>query len=123
MTETREAATTPEDLARLFVERVNARDARGAAALYAPDAVMAYPAGTATVGREAIQAVLQRLIDHAPLPFRVEEPLPTVRHGDLALTSTRSADDTGGRVKVARREADGTWLRIIDRPEVPGATA
>lgn len=39
--------------------------------------------------------------------------------GDLALTSTRSADNTGVRVQVARRQTDGTWLRIIDRPEVP----
>jgi hypothetical protein len=51
--------------------------------------------------------------------FQPEEPLPTVRFGDLALTSTRPADDTGGRVQVARRQADGTWPRIIDRPELP----
>ncbi len=119
MTQNREPATTPEDLARLFVERVNARDAEGVAELYATDAVMAYPPGTATVGRAAIRAVIQRLIDHAPLPFQVEEPLPTVRQGDLALTSTRDADGTGGRVQVARLQADGSWLRIIDRPEVP----
>lgn len=119
MTENLAVATTPEDLARLFVERVNARDADGVAALYAPDAVMAYPAGSVTVGRDAIRAVVEKLIAFAPLPFAVEPPLPTVRHGDLALTSTRPADGTGGRVQVAQRQADGTWLRIIDRPEVP----
>jgi len=37
---------------------------------------------------------------------------------DLALTSTRSADNTGVRVQVLRRQPDGSWLRIIDRPEV-----
>ena len=42
-----------------------------------------------------------------------------MRSGDLALTSTRSADGTGGRVQVARRQADGSWLRVIDRPELP----
>ena len=36
-----------------------------------------------------------------------------------ALTSTRSADNTGVRVQVLRRQPDGSWLRIIDRPEVP----
>jgi hypothetical protein len=51
--------------------------------------------------------------------FRPEEPLPTLRFGDLALTSTRPADNTGGRVQVARRQPDGTWLRIMDRPETP----
>ncbi|MET9616163.1 YybH family protein [Kitasatospora indigofera] len=119
---TRTRATTPEDLARLFVERANARDAEGLAELYAPDAVLAYPAGASTVGREAIRAVCERMLEHAPLPFPVEEPLPTVRYGDLALTSTRDADGTGGRVQVARRQPDGSWLRIIDRPEVPAAT-
>lgn len=112
-------ATEPEDLTRLFVERANAGDADGMAALYAPDAVLAYPPGSSTVGREAIRAVLERMLEHAPRPFPLESPLPTVRYGDLALTSSRSADDTGGRVQVARRQPDGTWLRIIDRPELP----
>jgi hypothetical protein len=28
-------------------------------------------------------------------------------------------DNTGVRVQVLRRQPDGSWLRIIDRPEVP----
>jgi hypothetical protein len=52
--------------------------------------------------------------------FELEEALPTVRNGDLAVTSTRSADNTGGLVQVARRQPDGTWLRVIDRPEIRG---
>lgn len=123
MTDTaaRDTAKTPEDLARLFVERANAKDADGLAALYAPDAVLAYPPGSTTVGREAIRAVCERLVAYAPQPFEVEEALPTVRYGDLALTSTKPADGTGGRVQVARRQPDGTWLRIIDRPEAAPA--
>ncbi|HET6500586.1 MAG TPA: nuclear transport factor 2 family protein [Amycolatopsis sp.] len=117
MNNERERATEPEDLARLFVERCNARDAEGLAELYAPDAVLAFPPGSATVGRAAIRAVLERMLEVAPLPFPLEEPLPTVRYGDLALTSTRPADNTGGRSQVARRQPDGTWVRIIDRPE------
>ncbi|MET7936431.1 SgcJ/EcaC family oxidoreductase [Streptomyces sp. NPDC005322] len=124
MTETRARATTPEELARLFVERANARDAEGLAELYAPDAVLAYPPGSSTVGREAIRAVCERMLEHATAPFQVEEALPTVHYGDLALTSTRAADNTGGRVQVARRQPDGTWLRIMDRPEIrPAAGA
>jgi GrpB-like predicted nucleotidyltransferase (UPF0157 family) len=34
-------------------------------------------------------------------------------------TSTRSADNTGVRAQVLRRHSDGSWLRIMDRPEVP----
>jgi uncharacterized protein (TIGR02246 family) len=119
MQQTREAARQPEDLTRLFVQRANAGDARGIAALYAADAVLAYPPGSATTGRDAILAVIGQMLEHAPRPFPEEEPLPTVRYGDLALTSTRSADGKGDRVQVTRREPDGTWLRIIDRPEMP----
>jgi ketosteroid isomerase-like protein len=114
----RERAQQPEDLAMLFVQRALERDADGLTDLYEPDAVLAYPPGQQTVGRDAIHAVFSALLAAAP-PFKVEEPLPTLRFGDLALTSTRPADGTGGRVQVARRQPDGTWLRIMDRPEAP----
>ena len=52
--------------------------------------------------------------------FELEEALPTVRNGDLAVTSTRPADNTGGRVQLVRRQPDGSWLRVIDRPETWG---
>jgi len=115
----RERARQPEDLARLFVQRALQRDADGLAELYEPEAVLAYPPGHETVGRDAIRAVMAKLTAAAP-DFKPEEPLPTLRFGDLALTSTRPADNTGGRVQVARRQPDGTWLRIMDRPELPG---
>jgi ketosteroid isomerase-like protein len=111
-------AMEPEEVTRLVAERLNAGDAAGAAALYEPEAVLAYPADRPTTGRAAIQAVYQRLVD-AGVRFGMEPQLPTVRFEDLALTSTRSADNTGVRVQVLRRQPDGSWLRIIDRPEVP----
>ncbi|GAA3798340.1 MULTISPECIES: YybH family protein [Amycolatopsis] len=110
-------ARTPEDLAVMFVERANARDAKALSELYAEDAVLAFPPGSQTVGRDAIREVLERLVEQGG-EFQVEEPMPTVYYGDLALCSTRPADNTGGRVQVARRQPDGTWLRIIDRPEI-----
>ncbi|MCU1681991.1 MAG: ketosteroid isomerase-like enzyme [Amycolatopsis sp.] len=119
MTQNRERATEPEALARLFAQRANAGDAEGLAALYEEDAVLAYPPGSATVGREAILKVLEEMLKHLS-DFKVEEALPTVYHGDLALTSTKSADNTGGRTQVVRRQPDGSWLRIIDRPEIRG---
>jgi uncharacterized protein (TIGR02246 family) len=109
-------AAKPEDLARMFVERAKAGDANGLADLYEPDAVLAYPPGSTTIGREAILEVFKQMIA-SPIEFKVEESLPTLHQGDLALTSTRPADGTGGRTQVARRQPDGTWLRIIDRPE------
>jgi ketosteroid isomerase-like protein len=117
MTE-RARANEPEDLARLFVERANAGDAEGLAQLYEPDAVLGFPPGQRTVGRDAIRAVCEKLVASGQ-HFEIEEPLPTLRAGDLALTSTRPADNTGGRVQVVRRQPDGSWLRVIDRPELP----
>jgi uncharacterized protein (TIGR02246 family) len=116
MTNRRVRAEQPEDLARLFVELANAKDAEGLANLCEPDAVLAFPPGQETVGRAAIREVMEQMLAHAPT-FTVEEPLPTLRHGDIALTSTRPSDNTGGRVQVARRQPDGSWLRILDRPE------
>jgi uncharacterized protein (TIGR02246 family) len=112
----RERATTPEDLTRLFVERANAADAEGVAALYEPDAVLAYPPGAFTVGRDAIEALFEKMFAGRP-HFEPEAPLPTVAWGDLALTSTPPKDGAGARAQVVRRQTDGTWLRAIDQPE------
>jgi len=112
----RETATHPEDLTRLFVERANDGDAEGIALLYEEDAVMAYPPGQTTVGRAAIQALWEEVLSHRP-HFEPESPLPTLRSGDIALTSTPPRDESGARAQVVRRQPDGTWLRLLDQPE------
>ncbi len=112
----RATARHPEDLTRLFVERANAGDARGIAELYEPDAVMAYPPGGTTVGRDAIRELWTEVLSHAP-HFEPEDPLPTLVSGDLALTSTVAKDGAGARAQVVRRQADGSWLRLLDQPE------
>lgn len=119
MTGGREQAMQPEDLTRLFVERANAGDAEGLAALYEPDAVLAFPPGHMTVGREAIRAVFEQMVAQVP-HFEAEESLPTVRSGDLALTATRAKDEAGARAQVVRRQPDGSWLRVLDRSDFRG---
>jgi uncharacterized protein (TIGR02246 family) len=116
MTNHTEQAHIPEDLTRLFVERANAGDAAGVAALYEHDAVMAYPPGEQTVGRDAIQALWEKVLAGRP-QFKPEVPLPTLIAGELALTSTAPRDGAGARAQVARRQPDGTWLRVLDQPE------
>jgi len=113
---TREKAATPEDLTRLFVERSNAGDADGVAELYEPDAVMAYPPGQLTIGRDAIRHLWKSVLAHRP-HFTPEPPLPTLICGDIALTSTPPSDGAGARAQVVRRQADGSWLRVLDQPE------
>jgi uncharacterized protein (TIGR02246 family) len=111
-----EKAGKPEDLTRLFVERANNGDAAGMAALYEEGAVMAYPPGQVTVGREAIRVLLEKMLAKAP-PFEPEDSLPTLVSGDIALTSTAPKDGAGARAQVVRRQTDGTWLRLLDQPE------
>jgi ketosteroid isomerase-like protein len=112
-----ERALVPEDLTRLFVERANARDAAGLAALYEEEAAMAYPPGEVTVGRDRIRALWERLLADAPA-LAPEPPLPTLISGDIARTTTIARDGAGVRAQVARRQPDGTWLRVLDQPEI-----
>jgi uncharacterized protein (TIGR02246 family) len=111
-----EKALKPEDLTRLFVERSNAGDAGGVAELYEEQAVMAYPPGSQTVGRDAIRGLWEKVLANAPR-FEQEPPLPTLISGDIALTATPPKDGAGARAQVARRQPDGTWLRLLDQPE------
>jgi uncharacterized protein (TIGR02246 family) len=115
-------AHSPEDLTRLFVERANERDAAGLAELYEEDAVMAYPPGEQTVGRDAIRRFWERAFDNPP-EFKPEAPRPTLVSGDVALTSTVARDGTGARAQVVRRQPDGSWLRVLDQPELFSADA
>jgi ketosteroid isomerase-like protein len=110
-------ALRPEDLTRLFVEYANDKDAAGIAALYEETAVMAYPPGSATTGRDAIRTLWEQLLPRMPR-FEPEEPLPALVSGDIALTATVAKDGTGARAQVARRQPDGSWLRLLDQPEI-----
>jgi ketosteroid isomerase-like protein len=116
-----EKARRPEDITRLFVERANSKDAAGIAALYEEHAVMAYPPGAVTTGRDAIRELWEKLLPGMPR-FAYEDPLPTLVSDDLALTATVAKDGTGARAQVARRQPDGSWLRLLDQPEFTPAT-
>jgi ketosteroid isomerase-like protein len=116
-----EKALKPEDLTRLFVERANAGDAAGIAELYEERAVMAYPPGAVTEGREAIRLLWEKVLANAP-HFSSEASLPTLVSGDIALTSTAPLDGAGARAQVARQQADGSWLRLLDQPEFVSPT-
>lgn len=118
-----EKARQPEDLTRLFVERANAGDAAGLAELYEGGAVMAYPPGETTAGRENIRILWEKILAQGP-HFEMEPPLPTLISDNIALTSTPPKDGAGARAQVVRRQADGSWLRLLDQPEFapPGSS-
>ncbi|MEU6710632.1 nuclear transport factor 2 family protein [Nonomuraea sp. NPDC046802] len=114
----RKRAVQPEDLSRYIVERLNAGDVEGLVALYEPDAVLALPDGQVAHGADEIRQAYQRLVADGPT-FAPGRQQPTLRNGDLALTSVRLPDG-GVTVEVARRQDDGTWLWVIDQPSLLG---
>jgi ketosteroid isomerase-like protein len=117
MSESRVGAREPEDLSRLFVERANAGDVEGLVALYEPDAVLATPDGGAVRGEAEIRRFYGALTDSAPR-FAPGTQHPALRLGELALTSTRLPGGAGATAEVARRQPDGTWRWVLDRPNV-----
>jgi ketosteroid isomerase-like protein len=106
-------AVEPEDLERLFVERVNAGDVDGLVVLYEPDAVMAFSPGKVATGSQAIRQVFTDFVASG-VKLTLGQQQPTFRVDDLALTSTRlnSGDVTA---EIARRQPDGTWRWVIDQ--------
>jgi hypothetical protein len=65
-------------------------------------------------GHDEIRAVYAGLLADRPA-FSSAGQQPVVRHGDLALTSTRLPGG-GATVEVARRQPDGSWRWVIDYP-------
>jgi ketosteroid isomerase-like protein len=110
----RDPARQPEDLGRFFVQRANDGDLDGLVALYEPSAVLASGPGQTVAGSSAIRQELAQFL--AGSPRLTGQSQPAVRFGDLALTSTTFAG--GATAEVARRQADGTWLWVIDQPRI-----
>jgi hypothetical protein len=110
-----EVARHPDDLSRLLVERLNARDLDGIVALYEQDAVLALPDGSLAEGAEAIRAFFSRLDGRSS--FTLGRQSPALILDGLALTSTVLSPGIV-TAEVARRQPDGTWRWILDRPNV-----
>jgi enoyl-CoA hydratase len=121
----------PEELGRLFAERVNAGDLEGLLSLYERSATFVGPDGGSASGRDAIRERLEGLLAMAP------EITPTssraVMAGDVALMSNRWRMSLGGEdgaptgldgasTEVARRQPDGGWLYVIDNPSLAPTT-
>jgi uncharacterized protein (TIGR02246 family) len=120
-------AHTPEDAHREWVKAFEAGDLEGLVALYEPDAVvMSAPGGELVSGDAALRENLQGYLAlGAEMDLRVQRCLQS---GDIAilysrwtLTGGTGPDGTevnlaGQTTDVVRRQADGTWLLVIDNP-------
>jgi len=116
-------ATSPEQIHREFENAFNAGDLDALLALYEPDAVLIPQPGVAAHGLDQIGPALQGFLDLGGKIALDTKVVLTV--GDLAyLTNRWSLTGTGpdgeplnmGAVtaETARRQADGTWLYVID---------
>ncbi len=109
-------ALEPEELAQLFLERANHGDVEGLVALYEPGAVLALPDGNVAIGTLAIREFYSRLLASRSHFEPGAQQIP-LRSGDLALTSSRLVNGTV-TAEIARRQADGTWLWVVDQPSI-----
>jgi uncharacterized protein (TIGR02246 family) len=117
-------ATAPEQIHRLFEQAFNDGDLEALMGLYEPDAALVPQPGVTAEGGDAIRDALRWFLDRRGR-ITLETKL-VVRVGDLAYLSNRwtltggtmpegSAAELGATTaEVARRQADGTWLYVID---------
>ncbi len=109
----RKAASNPQELERLLIDRQWAGDIEGMVALYEPTAVLDDGEGQLAIGKEQIRAVFAKYHDRGVKFSRGQQSAAIVSR-DLALTSTCLSDGSV-TAEVARRQTDGTWLWAIDR--------
>jgi uncharacterized protein (TIGR02246 family) len=121
-------ATIPEDVDRLFGERVNAGDVEGIVALYEPCATLVTQDAGTLVGHDAIRQYVSMLPAMKPrIDMGVARVVPVtddlaVVHHDwrCALTGPddTSFEVTGRATEIVRRQADGSWRFLLDDPHM-----
>ena len=118
-------AHEPEELDRLFEQALNAGRLDDLVALYEPQATLMPMPGKLVTGHAAIRESLTGFIAGKPKISIV--PKVAARTGDIAIVSGKwdleVSDQDGKRARmngqevvVARRQADGRWLMVIDLP-------
>jgi uncharacterized protein (TIGR02246 family) len=123
-------AALPEDLHRLLERALNAGDLDAIAELYEQEACMVpAPGGVPVQGKGGVRQVFSGFV---AMQARGQiRTLFVVASGDLALLASAwrirgSAADgspvemAGQGSEIARRQADGSWLFVIDQPFAGG---
>lgn len=98
-----------------MVALINAADLDGLLDLYEESAMLERPDGTLAAGRSQIEQFYADLLATKPR-FDAGVVLPALVQGDLALTTTQIG--VSASVEIARRQPDGGWRWIVDRPDV-----
>ncbi len=117
-------AQTPEQLDTIFQQAMTIGDLDAIMALYEPGAVFANQSGELSSGIDAVRQEIAPFAAMKPdFKLQVEK---VITAGDIAVMysqwSMTTPDQMSGRsVEVARRQADGTWLFVVDDPFAAGA--
>jgi hypothetical protein len=85
-------------------------------ALFEPEALIHVYDGRVVRGHDEMRAYYRELAA-ASRVFQMGQQQPALVNGELALTSTRSANGSV-TAEVGRRQPDGTWLWAIDQYEI-----
>jgi len=105
----------PEDLSAAVVARINAGDLDGLVDLYEEAAIVERPDGTLAVGRAQVRQFYADLLQSKP-HFEPGYVLPALIQGVLALTTTQIG--VSASAEIARRQPEGGWRWVMDRPDV-----
>ena len=124
-------AQKPEECDLLLLEALGKEDLDAAVALYEPNATFVVSADQVVTGQAAIREVMQGFIA-AKATFNLEAitAVPST-DGSVAVTRVKGSSTSPGpdgqpvttplhSVEVVRKQADGTWLFIIDDPSGEG---
>ena len=115
----------PEDMNAAFADAYNSGDVERLLALYEPGAVLAPQPGRRAFGTEQIRAALAELL--ALDGEMTSTSNDSMQVGDLALLQGEwhltfvgpaevRVDLSSRSAEVVRRQADGSWLYVIDHP-------
>jgi uncharacterized protein (TIGR02246 family) len=118
-------ARTPQEIHPLFTQAFAARDTEALLALYEPEAAFTPQPGQVVNGHAAIREALGGFLS-LDAEFTMHST-NVVEAGDIALLLSKwtltgtdpsgaAVDLAGQTADVVRRQADGTWLIVIDNP-------
>lgn len=113
----------PGDYHPQFAAAFNAGDLEGMLALYEPTASMTIPPGVSISGQAAMREAIRGFLDMKPAfqittCYQLEAGDLVLTGGDWSLAATgpdgSPVNMTGRSAEVLRRQADGTWLCVLD---------
>jgi len=119
-------AQSPKELHEMFAKAMTAGDAETLMALYEPESALVPPGGAPSEAIKTADGKRGLLTSFTAMSPSMTMDTESIEIGDLALMfgswslEAKGPDGpismTGTSAEVARRQADGSWLLVIDHP-------